>query len=188
MSLTLPPASLSPLVAVLALGCSRPQEPVAVRDPAAGASVPAPPSASAPTSSTPPTDPAASSSATLGGPVVVSLGPSFGEFVVEAKAAVDVRTAIEIERLDGGKWEPQVADVLLVDACPKGGKVPTCRKLSAGQIVRPPRYTGYTCSSQCAVDCDKNVQIAGTVRYVVRSCDGAQRWHSAPVKVTPSSP
>lgn len=121
--------------------------------------------------------------------MVVSLGPTFGEFVVEAKVVVEVRTAIEIERLDGSKWEPQVADVLLVDACPtKGAKVPPCRKLSAGQIVRPPRYTGYTCSSQCAVDCDKNGKTQGTVRYVVRSCDGAQRWHSAPVKVTPSSP
>lgn len=175
------------------LGCSRPQENVAARDPAASAPMaPTTPVAAStganPTAPTP-TDPSLDAGASVGGRVVVSLGPTFGEFSVEAKSAVELRTAIEVERLDGSKWDVQVADLHLIDACPtKGTTVPPCRKLAAGAIVRPPRYTGYTCSSQCAVDCDKNVQLNGTVRYVVRSCDGTERWHSAPVKVTPASP
>ncbi len=171
------------LVLLSLLGCSRPQEKVVARDPAASMAS----TATAASSGTATVEP--SSSPSTGAVVVVSLGPSFGEFSVEAKSATELRTAIDVERLDGTTWDVQVADLHLIDACPtKGATIPPCRKLAPGAVVHPPRYTGYTCSSQCAVACDKNGRLSGTLRYVVQSCDGIHRWHSAPVTVPPAPP
>lgn len=123
-----------------------------------------------------------------GPPIVVTTGAAFGELIVQANATTSLAMRVEIEVLVNGAFEPRGYEMFLLDACdaktgtPMG--LPACRTLSAGQTLKPVPFTGYTCSSQCNLACDKNVQISGTtIRYVVKSCDGKTRWETAPVKV-----
>lgn len=161
--------------------CSRPAPAAIAKDPVA----PATASATASSSAAPPPSVAPPPS---GPPIVVTTGATFGELIVHANAATSLTMRVEIEALVGGAFEPRSYEMLLLDACdaktgtPAG--LPACRTLSAGQTLKPVPFTGYTCSSQCNLMCDKNVQITGaTIRYVVKSCDGKARWETAPVKV-----
>jgi len=158
--------------------CSRPSPNGVVKDPIAKDPVTTTASASSA-----PVSPAPS-----GPPIVVTTGATFGELIVQAHASQSLAMRVEIEALVGGVFEPRSYEMFLLDACdaktgtPVG--LPTCRTVSAGQTLKPVPFTGYTCSSQCNLMCDKNVQISGTtIRYVVKSCDGKLRWETAPVKV-----
>ena len=151
--------------------CSRPTPSPITRDPVA--------SATASSSAAPPPS---------GPPIVVTTGATFGELIVQANATTSLAMRVEIEARVDGAFEPRAYEMFLLDACdtklgtPAG--LPPCRTVSAGQTLRPVPFTGYTCSSQCNLMCDKNAQISGTtIRYVVKSCDGKLRWESAPVKV-----
>ncbi|MBL8715233.1 MAG: hypothetical protein JNL79_04525 [Myxococcales bacterium] len=151
--------------------CSRPTPSPITRDPVA--------SATASSSAAPPPS---------GPPIVVTTGATFGELIVKANATTSLAMRVEIEARVDGAFEPRAYEMFLLDACdtklgtPAG--LPPCRTVSAGQTLRPVPFTGYTCSSQCNLMCDKNAQISGTtIRYVVKSCDGKLRWESAPVKV-----
>jgi len=101
-----------------------------------------------------------------------------GAFTLTANEAVKLKTVASIERKDDkGKW----ADISkgfdvgvgyrLIAACTD--KAPECVSIAAGGTLSPEPWTGYTCSSQCNGDCDKNGRYGeGDYRLVVTSCDG----------------
>lgn len=110
-------------------------------------------------------------------PAVTITNGKPGEFKLDAKSAVKLKTLASIEMLRDGKWT-NVSDRFdlgdgyrLVERC--DGKPGACLDLAAGASLSPVPWTGYSCSSQCNKSCDKNVQYGeGDYRLVVTSCDG----------------
>ena len=158
------------LAVALVAACTRPSGTAIAKDPA--------PSTTASTSTTP---------APVGPPIRVYTGKSFGDLNVAANVTTSVAMRVEIEYLVGGAFTARPRELYLIDGCDGLGisaaKLPPCRTIAAGEVLIPPPFKGYSCSSQCAVPCTKNVQIHGTIRYVVKSCDGNLRWESPPVVV-----
>lgn len=66
----------------------------------------------------------------------------------------------------------------LVESC--AAKTGSCLTLRAGDLLRPVPWSGFSCSSQCNLNCDKNFHYSkARFRFVVKSCDGAQRFEGA---------
>jgi len=109
-----------------------------------------------------------------------------GAFEVVVQAAVSLRSRLIVERqnADGG-WTPVVLDLdsmRLVETCAQ--KVDACIPLEAGRTLRPVPWSGMSCSSQCNGTCDKNFPMSGTFRFVVKTCDGKERFEGAPFVLT----
>jgi hypothetical protein len=111
--------------------------------------------------------------------VVTNVGPtSFevtnkgtGAVKLEERAAIERRGADEVwtalDGLDLGRGYH------LAEGCERAPK-DRCVDLAAGASLRPAPFRGYSCSSQCNGDCDKNVWLSGSFRLSVTTCDGAR--------------
>jgi hypothetical protein len=100
-----------------------------------------------------------------------------GAFEIENRGA-DIQLAwpVTIQRYAKGQWTDEVADVTVADKCgqkPQGGCVP----LPHGAKLRPVRWNGLNCGSQCAATCRANVYLGpGRFRFVVSACDGKRKF------------
>jgi hypothetical protein len=103
------------------------------------------------------------------------------EIVAQAPVQLDANLIVERQTKDGG-WEPLIHldldSMKLVETC--GEKVGACVSLDAGRTLRPVPWSGMSCSSQCNDSCNKNVPRTGIHRFVVKTCDGAERFEGPP--------
>jgi len=106
-------------------------------------------------------------------PVVVTvMTPGAFEIENTTRAPVKLATEARIER-DGAPLDA-VDDYRLVEDC--SAKPDACVEIPAGATLRPVPWTGFSCSSQCNQNCDKNVWMGGAAsfRFAVKTCDGAR--------------
>ena len=125
--------------------------------------------------STHPTEPLRS---TLVPAVEIRNGPNPGalELVVQGTVELDSQLIVEqqlsdssfqpVRNLDGGSMK-------LVTSCKQPMRA--CVKVDQ-RGLRPIAWTGMTCAAQCNGNCDKNLELYGHFRFVVRSCDGKTRY------------
>jgi len=107
---------------------------------------------------------------------------------------VDVAHALDLERLSDGGWTSALAkDTVLELDCAKSA----CATIAAGATLHPGAWWVSTAGcvqdrcvcedgGACIVDCISVPAPPGTYRVVARSCDGKERWESAPFVVPPS--
>ena len=119
-------------------------------------------------------EPAQPPPATKDSVVITNLGP--GEIEVTAAGGTKVSTKTRVERKDeSGSWTPlEQLDLgngfRLVSAC--DAPAADCTTLSTTPLLPVP-WKGYSCSSQCNGNCDKNIwEGPGTFRVVVLPCAG----------------
>ncbi len=144
------------------------------------------------TPATPPPAPSAvaTTSSSPGAAVIVTNGAP-GSFSVHAgSVAATLSTHVDVEReVDGGFVLAGTSDVVLTAACDAklatGGSAPPCIALAAGETLTPPPWTGMSCASQCNLLCHFNAPVTpGNFRFVVRSCDGKQRFEGPTFTMT----
>lgn len=111
--------------------------------------------------------------------VITNLAP--GEIEVTSPSGAKVSTKTRVEQKDSsGSWTPlEQLDLgngyRLVSAC--NAPSSDCVTLSASPL-RPVPWQGFSCSSQCNSNCDKNIwEGAGTFRIVVLPCAGDPQSH-----------
>jgi hypothetical protein len=114
--------------------------------------------------------------------VQVRNGPIPGSLELRVNGTVELAAELIIERQrDDGSFKPlqnlDLGSMRLVSSC--GQRLNTCVRVDE-RGLRPVPWSGMSCSSQCNLSCDKNVQLHGRFRFVVRSCDGKIRFE-APV-------
>jgi hypothetical protein len=100
-----------------------------------------------------------------------------GEFEVENRGPdIELAWAVTIQRDLKGEWSNEVTDLTLIGKC--GQSLPAgCAPLLQGAKIRPVRWNGLTCGSQCAATCRANVYLGpGRFRFVVSSCDGKHKF------------
>jgi hypothetical protein len=116
--------------------------------------------------------------------VEIKLLPGFGAFeVVNHGNAIELSTAVEVERQVDGRWsDVHVSNLKLVAGCPSVSvKSPKCTTLAAHVTLRPMKWLGNYCYSQCPTACDLDGPVpAGIYRLVVSSCDLKYKFRSAP--------
>jgi len=85
--------------------------------------------------------------------VEIELGQNFGEFtIVNPGDAIALSSSVIVERKLKGHWSrTPVTNLLLREECTQGK--PNCQKLLAKTKLRPLRWTGSFCSSQCPSSC-----------------------------------
>jgi len=103
-----------------------------------------------------------------------------GAFEVENRGPdIELASAVTIQRNLKGEWIDQVTDLTLVEKCGQtasGG----CSPLSQGAKIRPVRWNGLTCGSQCAATCRANLYLGpGRFRFVLSSCDRKRKFPGA---------
>jgi hypothetical protein len=107
------------------------------------------------------------------GPAVTVANGRPGEFTIEAKAAIRLRSIGAIQGLRDGRWADVSVDLDTGYKLVQCDTKPDCLDLAAGAKLSPRPWTGMSCSSQCTHACDKNApRPAGEYRLVVTSCDG----------------
>jgi hypothetical protein len=171
------PALVSIGLSCLAFDCSSRRagapDPTASPDPAAVASSTTP----APITPTPPPGPR----------VIVRNASTPGAVDIVAQGAVELDSNLIVEQqTPEGTWQPLHLDLdsmKLVEKC--GQSIGACVSLEAGRTIRPVAWSGMSCSSQCNHSCDKNVYRGGSpLRFVVKTCDGKERFEGAPFEPT----
>src|ERR1700722_11296986 len=90
-----------------------------------------------------------------------------GAFEIENLGpAIELAPAVTIQRDSKGEWKDEVTDLKLAEKC--GERAPAgCVPLAHGAKLRPLRWNGLTCGSQCAATCRANVYLGpGRFRFV----------------------
>jgi hypothetical protein len=100
-----------------------------------------------------------------------------GAFEIENRGPdIELAWAVTIQRELKGEWSDHATDLTLIEKCgqsPPSGCVP----LPHGAKLRPARWNGLTCGSQCAATCRANLYLGpGRFRFVVTSCDGKRKF------------
>jgi hypothetical protein len=99
---------------------------------------------------------------------------------------ISLTTQLFVEKQTGSGWITVASNLTLAEECPAGA-LPMCTGLNAGATLRPVRWTGFSCSGQCAGHCKKNVYLGpGTFRLTALTCDRTVSFHSAPFHLPPS--
>lgn len=100
-----------------------------------------------------------------------------GAFEVENPGPdIELAWAVAVQRHAKGEWSDEVTDLSLIEKC---GDTPPgrCVRLAHGARLRPVRWNGLTCGSQCPAACRANVYLGpGRFRFVVSSCDGKRKF------------
>jgi hypothetical protein len=101
-------------------------------------------------------------------PVVITvIAPGTLEIENTGSTPVSLQTNAPIMR------DHVVGTYRLIDRCPD--TAPACVEIPAGGMLRPVAWTGFSCSAQCNVDCDKNVYLGDKdYFFTVKTCDGAR--------------
>jgi hypothetical protein len=109
--------------------------------------------------------------------VVTNLATPGGVSIANtSKQDVQLARDLVVERQAAGKWERVEVALALSSTCEKPS-TETCPTLAAGATLRPVRWNGFTCAPQCPGSCRANVYLGpGTFRFVVSTCDRAQRF------------
>lgn len=111
--------------------------------------------------------------------VEIRNGPNPGSLEIAVQgAAVQLDPELTVEQqLDDGSFQPlqnlDLGSMKLVASCDQ--QATACVQVDE-RGFRPVAWSGMSCSSQCNRSCDKNVQLYGHYRFVVRSCDGKTRF------------
>ena len=112
--------------------------------------------------------------------VVRNLSPA-GAFEVENQGLdIELAWTVTVQRYADGHWTDEVTDLALAEEC---GQAPEsgCVRLTHSAKIRPKRWNGLTCGSQCPAPCRANVYLGpGRFRFVVSSCDRRQRFVGPP--------
>ena len=95
-----------------------------------------------------------------------------GSFEIENQGPdIELTWAVAIQRYADGQWTDAVTDLTLAKACGRGPES-GCVRLAHSAKIRPERWNGLTCGSQCPAPCRANVYLGpGRFRFVVSSCD-----------------
>ena len=101
-----------------------------------------------------------------------------GAFEVENLGPdIDLAWTVALERETNGKWTEEVTDLTLIEHCGQAPPANGCVRLAHGAKLRPVRWNGLTCGSQCPANCRANLFLGpGRFRFVVSQCDGKQRF------------
>lgn len=92
--------------------------------------------------------------------------------------AIELRTALALQKEDGDSWDDVSASLALRDTC--AAETSECITLAPGAVYIPPAWTGQLGDAQC--DCERCARApAGTYRLVVTSCSGAHRVEGEPI-------
>lgn len=92
--------------------------------------------------------------------------------------AIELRTAVALEREDGDDWDDVSAALTLRDTC--AAEASECITLAPGAVYIPPAWTGQLGDAQC--ECERCAPApAGTYRLIVTSCSGAHRVEGEPI-------
>lgn len=120
--------------------------------------------------------------------VVKNLGRP-GELAVENRgAARRLRSSVAVERRLDNAWQVMGNMLDMVETCDRSRPEEACTDLRAGAVLTLVPWNGMSCSGQCNEACNLNSYVGpGTFRFVVRSCDGKQRWEG-PAFVLPAEP
>jgi len=103
---------------------------------------------------------------------VRNLAPPGAFEVVNEGDEVSLSSHVQVQSPFNGTWQKVSTEVRLVRSC-TSAQVPDCITLRRGERLRPPPWTGYSCSSQCAMSCRANmIHPPGTFRFLVTSCSG----------------
>jgi len=110
--------------------------------------------------------------------IEVRNGQSPGSLELRVTGTADLESGLFVERqLGDGSFEPlrnlDQSSMRLVTSCDQS--IGICVRVDEHGL-RPVPWSGMSCSSQCNQLCDKNVQLYGRFRFVVRSCDGKFRF------------
>jgi hypothetical protein len=110
--------------------------------------------------------------------VEVRNGPNPGSLELVVYEFVELDAGLMVEReLGNGSFQPlqnlDLGSMKLVSSCDQ--RLSQCVSV-AERTLRPVPWSGMSCSSQCNHSCDKNVRLYGRFRFVVRTCDGQNRF------------
>jgi hypothetical protein len=109
-----------------------------------------------------------------------------GAFEVENLGPdIELAWAVTVQRHSKSEWSDEVTDLTLIEKC---GQTPPahCVPLAHGARLRPVRWNGLTCGSQCAATCRANVYLGpGEFRFVVSSCDGKHKFPGPAFEMPP---
>lgn len=99
---------------------------------------------------------------------------------------VDAPTSLSmdgvIEKATPSGWVV-VAQVSLGERCLEDSR-PQCRDLAPGAVLRPVRWSGFSCSGQCGIHCKQNIYLGpGTFRVRVTDCDHANPVYGPPFQL-----
>lgn len=96
-----------------------------------------------------------------------------GAFAIEGGLSLRSRGAIEQQTKAG--WRPVFEEFYLTEDCAAVARLPACVTIKPGEMLRPVRWTGFTCQGQCPRSCKKNIyRPPGTFRLTLTVCDGTQ--------------
>jgi hypothetical protein len=117
---------------------------------------------------------------------VRNISPPGAFEIVNEGDEISLSTKVQVQRLQGGRWENEVTDLQLVRAC----NVPApsdCITLKAREVLQPPAWNGLACASQCAAGCRGNMSLPpGTFRFVIAACSGSASVVGPPFDMTQS--
>jgi|HubBroStandDraft_1064217.scaffolds.fasta_scaffold608663_2 hypothetical protein len=113
-------------------------------------------------------------------PIVIRNLSLPGAFEIENRGPdIELAGAISVQRQLKGQWGDEVTDLMPGEKCeanPRTGCVP----LPRGAKLRPVRWNGLTCGSQCPATCRANLYLGpGRFRFVASSCDGKRKFFGA---------
>lgn len=106
--------------------------------------------------------------------VSVQAGPAFGTFtVVNEGSPVSLRADVSVQQLVEDTWKDiLVTNLYLRKDCLAPPPHP-CVAFSAGGVMRPVRWTGRYCLSQCPSPCRLDGSAPkGIYRFVIHTCAG----------------
>ena len=110
---------------------------------------------------------------------IIQLLPS-GTFAVKNtnKVSYKVQREHSIEVWWKNKWEKvELVTPYLTNICEKPNNTNQCITIQPGETIKPPRWTGWTCSDRCVWGCSADTSYGpGPYRVVVKSCDGNQTF------------
>lgn len=104
------------------------------------------------------------------------LVPGSLELVARGVIELDAELMVE-QQLGNGSFESvknlDLGSMRLISSCEQ--RFSTCIQLDE-RGLKPLPWSGMSCSSQCNRTCDKNQRLEGRFRFVIKSCDGKNRF------------
>jgi hypothetical protein len=123
-------------------------------------------------------------------PIVIN-NEGAGQISLQADVSLNLATLADIEVREDGHWRAygdveQGKGYRLVESCSPSPA--TCLSISPGQRFTPVRWSGFTCSAQCAPPCRSDVFHPGVHRFVVHACtDPMKRYEGPPFEMAASA-
>jgi hypothetical protein len=114
-----------------------------------------------------------------GGVTIRNLGTPGAIVITNRGPAVGLSRRMGVQKLVQGQWVDVTSDLALTETC--GAPAGECVSLPAGGTLRPKRWTGLGCGSQCPASCRANVYFGpAKIRFVLSICESGEKVYGPP--------